>query len=335
MPAMDWLHRSSILVVVLPLALSGCGGGSNPPLHGTIAFIAGPNGGAVDRIGAISADGSGLKILARGAGVSAPLRWSPDGTKLVFTMWKGGAPGRLYVVRAHGGKARRITGPKYEDDINPAWSPDGRRLVFDAQGDGWTDLREVNADGSDERKVTTGSYMTGDPATVAGGDAWSPDGGRIAYVGRLGRPAVMNADGSDPHRLKGPSVDSGGLSWSPNGREIVYDAVDKMVVIRADGTGVRSTLPRGGSPVWSPDGRKIVYVRAGDVYVVNSDGTGLRKVGERGATPSWSPDGRWIVYARFAARAGDIYVVRADGSDERQLTHTKANEADPVWSSVG
>jgi TolB protein len=105
--------------------------------------------------------------------------------------------------------------------------------------------------------------------------------------------------------------------------------------VNADGTGLRSALPRGRSPVWSSDGRKVVFVRAGDVFVVNSDGTGLRKVGRSGASPSWSPDGRWVVYASFRNRDGDIYVVRADGSNERQLTNTKMHEADPVWSPVG
>lgn len=294
--AVDWLQGGSILVAALALPLSGCGGRSEPPLHGTIAFIRGPESGdVVNSIGAMRADGSGSRTLARGANVSGPLRWSPHGRKLVFTMWRDGRPGRLYVVGADGGKLRHLTGPKYEDDINPAWSPEGRRLVFDAQGDGWTDLRVVNADGSGERKLTSGSYVTGDPAKVAGGDAWSPDGRRIAYVDRRGRLAVMKPDGSDRRTLKGPVLESDGASWSPNGRELIYDAGDKIAVVNADGTGLRSALPRGRSPVWSPDGRKVVFVRAGDVFVVNSDGTGLRKVGRSGASPSWSPDGRWVV----------------------------------------
>ena len=313
----------TLLIAGLGPALCGCGE-SSPQLTGTIAFMSG-----LSSIGMIDADGSGRRVVAHGT-PEGPLRWSPDGARLVFTMSRGGGRNRLYL--AGGSEVRRITRPKYEDDINPAWSPDGRQIVFDAQGDGWTDLRVVNANGSGEHKLAAGSYLTGNPARVAEGDAWSPNGRLIAYIDSRSRPAVMKPDGSDRHRLKGPPVELGGLSWSPDGRELLYDAGANIAVVNADGTGLRNVLPRGGSPVWSPNGRKVVFLRFGDVFVVNGDGSGLRKVGSRGGTPSWSPDGRWVIYARFEGLAGDIYVVRPDGSDERQLTHTKTSEADPVWS---
>jgi Tol biopolymer transport system component len=313
-----------LVVAGLALALGGCGE-SSPQLTGTIAFMH-----ELSSIGIVDAGGSARRVLAHGT-VEGPLRWSPEGTKLVFTMSSGGR-NRLYVAGPGGSGARRITRPKYEDDINPAWSPDGRRIVFDAQGDGWTDLRTVNADGSGEHKLVAGSYLTGNPARVAGGDAWSPNGRLIAYVDSRSRPAVMKPDGSDRHRLKGPPVELGGLSWSPDGRELLYDAGANIAVVKANGTGLRNFLPRGGSPVWSPDGHKVVYLRVGDVFVVNGDGSGVRKVGSGGAAPSWSPDGRWVVYARFEGRAGDIYVVHPDGSDERRLTQTSTSETDPVWS---
>lgn len=81
--------------------------------------------------------------------------------------------------------------------------PDGRRLVFDAQGDGWTDLGVVNVDGSGERQLADGSYETGDPAKVAGGDAWSPDGRKIVYINEGGHLAVMRPNGTDRRRLAG------------------------------------------------------------------------------------------------------------------------------------
>lgn len=326
--------RSFIAILVAGLGpwLSGCGGRS-PQLSGSIAFMT-----AAGRVAVIGADGSGTRTLALGEQVVAPIRWSPDGRELVFAMSKAGA-GRLYVADLDGGKARRITRSKYEYDINPAWSPDGRRIVFDAEGDGWTDLRMVNSDGSGEHKLTNGSYVTGNPAVVAGGDAWSPDGSTIAYLDDRGRVSLMKPDGSDRRRLKGPAVRSGGfswsgVSWSPDGRALLYDAGPRIVIVNADGTGVRSILPRGRSPVWSPDGRQVVFVSYENVFVVDSDGSNPHKVGTHGGTPSWSPDGRWVIYARFEGRAGDIYIVRPDGSDERQVANTPASEADPVWSPV-
>jgi TolB protein len=329
------MRRRLIVIALLALPLGGCGGRPAPPLRGTIAFMRGGDRSGVPQVAAIDADGSGFRVLARGQNVNAPLRWSPDGTKLVFTMFRGGSPGRLYVVNVDGSGLCRITDAKYEDDIGPAWSPDGRRLVFDAQGDGWTDVRVVTADGSDERRIAAGSYVTGNTATIAGGDAWSPDGRKIVYLDRRSHLALMTPDGSHRRRLKPPVYASGDAAWSPNGLEIVFNADDEIAVVSADGSGLRTIVSRGKSPVWSPDGQKIVFVRNGGVFVVNSDGSGLRKVGRSGDQPSWSPDGGWVVYASYRNGKGDVYVVKADGSDERQLTDTKLYEADPVWSPAG
>ena len=330
--AVGQMFRNVIVGAMAAFLLAGCGGRGEPRLYGTIAFLRGGTTSGIPQVAAIDASGGGVRVLARGQNVVAPLRWSPDGTELVFASFRGGRPSRLYVVKADGTGLRRITGPKYESDINPAWSPSGGKLVFDAQGDGWTDLRVVNADGSDERKLAAGSYVTGDSATVAGGDAWSPDGGAIAFVDRRGSFALMSPDGSHRRKLTQRSFRSDGASWSPSGRELVFSDDDAIDVVEADGSGWRKIAPGGKFPVWSPDSRKIVFVDNGGVFVVNRDGSGLHKVGRSGDRPSWSPDGEWIVYASYRHGTGDIYIVRADGSGERQLTNTALEEADPVWS---
>ena len=141
---------------------------------------------------------------------------------------------------------------------------------------------------SGEHKLATGSYVTGNPAVVAGGDAWSPDGRAIAYLDHRGRVSLMKPDGSERRRLKAPVVNSGGfswsgVSWSPDGRKLLYDAGRRIVVVNADGTGAHSVLPRGRSPVWSPDGRQVVFVSYENVFVVNSDGSNPHKSGSHGA----------------------------------------------------
>lgn len=334
---------SAIVTALLVLLLCGCGGGNGsgrgeqPPLRGMIAFVRGSHsetlGVQLNELAMMKADGSAVRTVTRGDFSSTLLRWSPDGMKLVFS-----SSTRLHVVNVDGSGLRRITGPKDEIDIGPAWSPDGRRLVFDSQGDGWTDLGVVNVDGSGERQLAEGSYRTGDPAKVAGGDAWSPDGQKIVYVDRRGRLAVMRPDGTHRRRLAGAVFASGNPSWSPNGRKILFSAKGEIAVVNADGTG-RRLVARGLEPVWSPNGRQIAFVSGGvfldeGVYVVNDDGSGLRKVSDAGDRPSWSPDGRWVVYASSRQGQGDIYVVRSDGSNERQLTDTELEETSPVWSPV-
>jgi TolB protein len=322
------------LIVVAALALAGCAGHAKPPLHGTIAFLrGGERFSGVPQVAALDADGTHLRVLARGSNVEAPIRWSPEGTKLVFSLSQGSRPSRLWVVNTDGSGLRRITRPKYEDDMNPAWSPDGRRIVFDAQGDGWTDLRVVNVDGTGERKLATGSYTTGNPATTGGGDVWSPDGREILFVDEHGRLGLMRPDGTHRHRLAHLRSAHGAGSWSQDGGAIVFSSArGGIAVAKVDGSGLRTIARSGLFPVWSPDGRKIVFVDNGGVFVVDKDGSGLRKIGRSGDHPSWSPDGRWVVYASSRSGSGDIYIVRPDGRGERQLTKTKIEEGDPVWA---
>ena len=57
-------------------------------------------------VAVVGADGSGTRMLARGNQVQAPIRWSPDGKRLVFTMWKGGTA-RLFVAGVDSRAERR------------------------------------------------------------------------------------------------------------------------------------------------------------------------------------------------------------------------------------
>lgn len=336
------MRLGAIAVAAIVVPFGGCGGDGEseepkPPLRGTIAFVRGSHsetlGLQLSQLAMMTADGSGVRTVARGDFSSTLLRWSPDGMKLAFS-----SSTRLHVVNVDGSGLRRITGPKDEIDIGPAWSPDGGRLVFDSQGDGWTDLGVVNVDGSGEQRLAEGSYDTGDPAKVAGGDAWSPDGQKIVYIDRRGRLAIMRPDGTQRRRLAGAVFASGEPSWSPNGRKILFSAKGEIAVVNANGTG-RRLVARGLQPVWSPNGRQIAFVSGGvflaeGVYVVTSDGSGLRRVARAGDSPSWSPDGRWLVYTSNRNGQGDIYVVRSDGSGERQLTDTELEETGPAWSPV-
>jgi Tol biopolymer transport system component len=269
--------------------------------------------------------------------------------------------GPLFVVNADGSGLHRVSGPKlekYESDLDPVWSPNGQQLVFDGRGDGWTAIFVVHVDGSGERKLAGGPSSRGDPG-VFGGNAWSPDGRKIAFTDRHG-VAVISPDGSGRRRLtRRASVLWSGASWSPDGRELAFAGSEAIWVVRANGTGLRrlvSATAAGldvgstgglGLPVWSPDGRTLAFdTRKRLVYVINRDGSGLRSVGSRAklfwwsqglSEVEWSPDGRELVFTSYpdSDDNGDIDVVNADGSGERWLTRSKLDECCAVWSPVG
>ena len=92
-------------------------------------------------------------------------RWSPDGTKIAFSLG-GRTNSAIYVVNVDGTNLKRLT-----DDAaftgEVAWSPDGKKIAFISQRDGKSHLYLMNADGSDQRKTSD---------LVATEPAWSNDG---------------------------------------------------------------------------------------------------------------------------------------------------------------
>src|SRR5262245_3571660 len=92
------------------------------------------------------------------------------------------------------------------------------RIAFDANRDGNSEIYTMNADGSNQVRLTT-SFADD------GGATWSPDGARIAFESRRdGNPNiyVMNANGSNQIPLTTGFADDGGPAWSPDGRRIAF-----------------------------------------------------------------------------------------------------------------
>jgi len=122
--------------------------------------------------------------------------WSPDGTRLAFTSYRGGSAA-LWVMNADGTNLRQLTPTSStHGDYFPTWSPDGLRIAF--QRINLTDARIgiVPAGGGN-----VGLYEF---AGKAYAPAWSPDGRWIAFSGLVGDELdihVREADGTLVRRL--------------------------------------------------------------------------------------------------------------------------------------
>jgi TolB protein len=155
---------------------------------------------------------------------------------------------------------------------------------------------------------------------------------------------VMDADGSNQHRISDPLSEESEPSWSPDGEWIAYVRRTPGTPVRdlwrshPDGSG-RERLTNLASavfgPAWSPDSQRIAFAAAldgsvSDIYSIRSRGGGLRRHTQSpddAFEPSWSPDGRTIAFSR----GGAIATITLAGNVE-QLTDPEDNDSSPAWN---
>ena len=126
-------------------------------------------------------------------------------------------------------------------------------------------------------------------------------------------------------------------SGQPQQQQLAFSRAGDILMIEADGTGMRLLLRNGYSPAWSPDGSRIAFVsnRSGDeeIYVAKANGSGVRRLTHAAGpdlSPAWSSDGRRLAFSRKA----EIWTMKADGSLERRLVRkTKSwhEHYSPTW----
>jgi len=154
----------------------------------------------------MDADGTNVRrvtTLPRKAKFDLAPRFSPDGTKLVFTRYIT-ETGRsaLFTVRVDGGGLKQLT-PWGNGAEDADWSPDGTKIVFEAypnlgsRGEVFT----IDADGQQLTNLTD-NYRGGGSSDPV----WSADGTKILFLsehyfsGESGIGlATMNPDGTDRH----------------------------------------------------------------------------------------------------------------------------------------
>jgi WD40 repeat protein len=274
-----------------------------------------------------------LLALPSGAQAAFP---GPNG-KIAFS-----SRGNIETIYADGVWRERLT--TTGQDFEPAWSADGARIVFSSNRDGNYEIYVMDADGSNQTRLTNDPARDMQPA-------WSPDGRKIVFtrVAPYYELYVMNADGSGSTSLTNGQGGSDAV-WSPDGRRIAFIYGNNVFTMNADGTDrvnvtnyapdTRASYHDAGDPDWSPDGNRIAFdlIYGGSAYffysinIINSDGTGNTEFyfgsSETPGLPAFSPDGTRVA---FACSAGLCLLTPAVGWESARPIPGSSPGVSPDW----
>ena len=314
-------------------------------------------------------------------------RWSPDGRYLSFLASRGTeekkkSGAQVWLLDRRGGEARRLTDIKGGVG-DYAWSPDSKRLVLvvtdpdpadePEKMEGWkrqtkppvvvdlyrfkrdregylktpsTHLWLFDVEAGRAEQLTKGPYDDGAPA-------WSPDGGRIAFVSDRGPDPDRhpNSDihvieakaGAEPLRLTDfPGPDDGRPAWSPDGKLIAFLRGDEpkfsaynlntLAVVPADG-GAASILTAAldrsvaGTVAWTSDGKSLLFavtddriIYAGRVAAAGGPVEALTSGRRTVSNISLGADGALTLLAGTATAPAEVHALGPDGT-LRRLSH--------------
>jgi eukaryotic-like serine/threonine-protein kinase len=254
-------------------------------------------------------DGSDTRKLVTVSGFPSLPRWSPDGSRVRFTVvdpkteassiWEILPDGRhLHPVLSAG-----WNNPPAECCGN--WTPDGKYFVFSSVRQGRSDiwvLQEragfLQAISQAPVQLTTGPLSFSRPVV-------SKDGKRLFVVGVQPRGELVRYDMKSKQftpYLSGLSADH--VEFSHDGRWIAYVTYPENQLWRSKVDGserLQLTFPplQVGEGWWSPNNSRIAFM------------------------------------ARTPGAPYRVYMVSAEGGEPEPLTSGEHNEVDPVWSPDG
>jgi Tol biopolymer transport system component len=369
-----------ILVLILPILLIiSC----STDMAGKIAFI-----GPYEReekgkfIYSMNLDGSNQTKLGRMVFSMAQYynMWSADGRTLAYFDYDNETgESWLCLVDTDGQNRRRLLDITDMKVDNMALSPNGKTVILSLDSTRIhrieTPMGEtVHIEITEERDldlftvdVKTGELkrLTDTPDVMEKWPAYSPEGKRIAFVGRIDTERekniprdvfVMDADGSNrrhlAHHTEGLGFHFAELRWSPDGSKIIYPYYNFSVsdvehytdifVIDVDKGGYVNLTDSPNiiddAPSWSPDSKKIAYY-SGNLttgfytYVTDADGGNKTRLYQSGGPASWTPDGKGLIFTN-RLNVYEVMVIDADGKNLRTLARSEGTRiSNPIWLS--
>lgn len=280
--------------------------------------------------------GAHRPLITGGASAGAP-RWSPDGTKLIYSTSTDGKPDlRLYYFDSD----RSVSLSQFNYGPGSAtWSPDGSTIAFTMFTPGETPsfakpiAQPEGAEWSPPMRVFDDLQFRFD------GAGYLKEGATHVYT--------LSAEGGTPRQITDGEADFRAPTWLGNDTLLVVgnDVEDRDLdpieseIYAVDLTDLsRAALTsRDGpdaNPSVSPDGSKIAYLgfddrlksyQQADLYVMNADGSEPIELAanfDRAfGSLTWHPNGRSVIAQVENAGVSDVVSVSMEGEVESLVSN--------------
>ncbi len=244
--------------------------------------------------------GQSVTRLTTDGKISALPRWSPNGTKLLYTgYYRTGFPDIILLDLV---TQKRTTFAAYQGtNTGGTFSPDGKSVAMIlSTKDGGTELYVSDAEGNNIRRLTH-------EATSKASPTWSPDSQRIAIA-------------DDYH----------------GGHPLIYQIPAAGGALRAVQTNISNYC---ADPAWNPrDSNKIAFMAEVGIQMLIAVYDFSKKTdaitvydGAAGSAPCWLNDGRHLLFTRRVNKMDQLFILDTESKQVKQLTHGGAAEAAWVY----
>jgi serine/threonine protein kinase/Tol biopolymer transport system component len=267
-------------------------------------------------------DGSSARKLTTADGFISGPRFSPDGSRLRFTVRSvDSLTSSLWEVAINGAGLRPLLPGWHQEpgECCGSWTADGRYFFFAAYRNGRSDIWALEEKpGLLQKKNQLPLQITAGPVSYSAPVA-SPDHSRLFVIGEQPRAELQRYD--PKLRQFAPylgGVSAGEMDFSRDRQWIAYQGYpdDTLWRSRVDGSEklqLSSPPMLAAMPRWSPDGKQVAFVGAspgsvGKIFLVSSEGGSPEELlpadKDNEDDPQWSPDGSSLLFAQYPQFGG-------------------------------
>ena len=269
--------------------------GTPGDFSGRIAYIeeTGRGKDKISRLKVMDADGENARTITEVAGSIFSPAWSPNASRIAYTVQRDKSYPLIYVQNVSGGAATVVT-PYKGSNLSPSFSPDGSKILFSSSFEGSADIYEMNAGGGNLKKLTNWPSSEVQPN-------YAPDGKSFVFVSdRAGfnKPQIYRYEFGSGRTTK---VSNSGYATSPQ--------------FSSDGTQIAFL-----------NGRSAAIMNSNGAVTANLGNTGIDEA------PSFSPNGKRVVYASTQGGKGVLTIKSLNGGKSFGKSGQGVIRS-PVWSS--